>query len=298
MLNAQTMNHNVISKPAVNQTTRTLSKRPATAAGFLGFLACLALLQAEVAVADEPNKRYHCEDDIEKQVKEQEIDSGPATCSAPYGLVQGTFLPRLIKELSLSEHTTQRQIYISGVTVEGEVRLSNMDIWSKIRFENCVFKDNVFFTNTTFRKGLSCHNCTFEGNASFDSMKVEGSADFEYTKFHDSVTFAEASVGDDLKMTGSRFDDKADFSRLHVGSDLCLDYANFFGDALFMHGVFGNFFSVKNACFGASEANFDNLKVGEDAIVKAYFDGPVRWDYGEAKGIYFKWSLFFDIVLF
>jgi len=33
---------------------------------------------------------------------------------------------------------------------------------------------------------------------------------------------------------------------------------------------------------------FDNLKVGEDVLVEASFFGPVRWDYGEAKGIYFS----------
>jgi Pentapeptide repeats (9 copies) len=256
---------------------------------FLCLLAWLGLLQTEVALGDEPDQRYRGEGEIRKQV----IQDGTATPSAPDDLVRGAFVSDLIRELSLSEKSALPQVRISGITVEGDVRLTDLDVWSKIRFEACVFKGSVFLTNTAFRRGLSCHICTFEESASFEGVKVEGSPDFEYTKFNNSVTFRDASIGGDLKMVGSRFRKSADFQRMHVGSDLCLDDANFFGAAFFNHGSL-KFFLLRNTSFrGNAETNFDNLKVGEDALVKAFFCGPVRWNYGDAKGVYFKGSHFF-----
>jgi hypothetical protein len=203
------------------------------------------------------------------------------------------------KDLSLSEKSALPQIRISGITVEGDVRLTDLDVWSKISFVACVFKGNVFLTNTQFREGLSCHLCTFEEPASFDGLKVEGSADFKYTKFNSSVTFKDASIGGDLEMIGSRFLGSADFPRLQVGSDVCLDDANFFGPASFINGSFGKFLLMKNTSFHSTAvANFDNLKVGEDVLVKAFFCGPTHWNYGEAKGIYYKGSQFFDRLCF
>jgi len=96
-------------------------------------------------------------------------------------------------------------------------------------------------------------------------------------------------------MGGSRFQDSADFGRLHVGSDLCLDYANFYGAASFNNGSFEKFLLIRDTHFYGTEeaANFDNLKVGEDALVRAFFYGPVRWSYAEAKGNYYERSKFF-----
>jgi len=258
---------------------------------FLCLLASLWVLRTEVTVGAEPDERYRGELEIRKQV----LQGDPATSSAPYDLIRGTFVSDLIKESSLSDKSARPQIRISGVTVEGDLYLTDLDVWSKIRIETCLFKGSVFFTNTSFRKGLSCHGCTFEKAASFADVKVEGSADFEHTTFNRSVTFKDASIGGDLQMAASHFQDSANFWRLHVGSDLCLDNANFNDTAIFNHGSIGKFFSLSNTSFrGKAKACFDNLKVGEDALVKACFYGPVRWNYGEAKGIYYKGSQFFD----
>jgi hypothetical protein len=286
----QSPDQKVVSEPAVNQSTRTLPKLRDKGASFLYFLAWLGLLQTEVAVANEPDEWYRGEVEIRKQV----IQNGFATSSAPHDLVRGTFVSDLIKELSLSEKSALPEICISGITVEGEVRLTDLNVWSKIRFQACVFKGEVFLTNTVFRRGLTCHICTFENSASFEGVKVEGSAEFEYTKFDNSVTFTNASIGGDLRMAGSRFLHRADFWGLNVGSDMRLADANFFGDAFFQ-GSIGKSFSMTDTFFrGTAQVNFYRLKVGEDALVKAFFFGPVRWDYGEARGIYCKGSRFFD----
>jgi hypothetical protein len=74
-----------------------------------------------------------------------------------------------------------------------------------------------------------------------------------------------------------------------------LDHAEFFDAALFNNASFGGFLLMRDASFRAkSEVSFDNLKVGEDALVKASFNGPVRWNYGVAKGTYYKGSRFLD----
>jgi Pentapeptide repeats (9 copies) len=293
MPNTQMFDQKVVSEPAVNQITKTLSRLVGERASLLCFLACLALLQAEVAIADEPDESYPAESEIRKQVMEQMPAAGPATPSARYDLVRGTFLSDLIKQLSLSEKPAQAQIRISSITVEGEVRLTNLEVWSTIRFEACTFRDRVFLKDTAFRRGLSCHICTFEGPVSFEGVKAEGSADFEYAKFNDSVTFKDASIGGDLRMIGSLFKSTADFTRLHLGSDLCLDEATFLGPAFFNHGSL-KFLLMGNTSFRRTgEINFDNLKLGEDALVRAFFCRPVRWNYAEAKGIYYKGSRFY-----
>jgi Pentapeptide repeats (9 copies) len=298
MRNTQIIEQKVVSKPSVDQTAKTLSGINAPGGDLLCFLACLTLLQAEVAIADEPDESYPAESEIRMQVMEQMPAPGPATPSAWCDLVRGTFLSDLIKQLSLSEKPAQAQIRISSITVEGEVRLTNLEVWSTIRFEACTFRDRVFLKDTTFKRGFSCHICTFEGPVSFEDVKAEGSADFEYAKFNDSVTFKDASIGGDLRMVGSLFKSTADFTRLHLGSDLCLDEATFLGPAFFSHGSL-KFLLMGNTSFRRTgEINFDNLKLGEDALVRAFFCRPVRWNYAEAKGIYYKGSRFYKSFCF
>jgi hypothetical protein len=279
----------------VDKKSETLGKLRAESASFLCFLACLVALETGAALGDELNERYCGEVEIRNQV----IQGALATSPKPHDLVQGTFLSNLLREFSSSEKSALPQVRISGITVEGDVWLPDSDVWSKISINACVFKGTVYLANTAFKRGLSCPMCTFEKLASFEGSKMEGSADFSYTKFNNSVTFKDASVGDDLELDDSRFQDGADFSRLHVGSDLCLDRANFFGAAHFTHASIGKFFLIRDTFFrGTGGLSFDNLKLGEDALVKAIFFGSVHWNYGDAKGVYYQDSNFFAPLCF
>ena len=254
------------------------------------------VLQTGAAVGDEPDERYRGEAKIQKQVHHGAL----ATSARPYDLIRATFLSDLIKELALTEKSAPAQMHISGITVEGDVWLTDSDIWSKISIDACVFQGSVFLTNSDFKRGLSFHRCRFEKPVYFSGSKVEGSAEFTYTNFGDSVTFANASIGGDLEMHNSCYQGSVDFSRLRVGSDFRLNECNFVGSAQFTNASIGKFLLIKYSFFrGAEEeVNFDNVKVGEDALVRAIFYGPVRWNYGEAKGAYYKESKFFDTFCF